>query len=276
MSSSHPSPLFRLDKHHTVTCRRVWLWGNGCHEPFAKFNENTIPTGSLSVARETQKPLKRPPSTMQGNNDDAMADTPGEATMLVSEFPPPPDYYEFMNNPQDLTPPPIPEEALQRGTRRAAAAAAKARAESEQLRLGLDSTDTILGGVAQDEEEQGDVLAVFGEIVEDPLTVKPIDTCDDPRIVRDKVKELNQHVLEKFVKLLQDLVHRPGDNKQTRDDLTHHIFLMLQECNKFREHQARETLIELLEQQLAERKKLVHELLELTDKANELLQKRGR
>jgi MED7 protein len=35
---------------------------------------------------------------------------------------------------------------------------------------------------------------------------------------------------------------------------------MLQECNKFREHQARELLIELLEEQLAERQKLVREL----------------
>jgi hypothetical protein len=35
---------------------------------------------------------------------------------------------------------------------------------------------------------------------------------------------------------------------------------MLQECNKFREHQAHETLIELLEKQLAQRKQLVREL----------------
>jgi hypothetical protein len=35
---------------------------------------------------------------------------------------------------------------------------------------------------------------------------------------------------------------------------------MLQECNKFREHQAHETLIELLEKQLAHRKQLVREL----------------
>ena len=37
---------------------------------------------------------------------------------------------------------------------------------------------------------------------------------------------------------------------------------MLQECNKFREHQAREILIEMLEEQLAERQKLVRTLRE--------------
>lgn len=38
--------------------------------------------------------------------------------------------------------------------------------------------------------------------------------------------------------------------KKLRDELSHNLFLMLQECNKFREHQAREILIETLERQL--------------------------
>lgn len=56
-----------------------------------------------------------------------------------------------------------------------------------------------------------------------------------------------------------------------RDELSHNVFLMLQECNKFREHQSRELLIELLEQQLAERKKLVAELQTDIARAEELL-----
>ena len=56
-----------------------------------------------------------------------------------------------------------------------------------------------------------------------------------------------------------------------RDDLSHNVFLMLQECNKFREHQARELLIELLEQQLAERKSLTGELRKSIERADELL-----
>lgn len=108
---------------------------------------------------------------------DGEGDAPGEATMLVSEFPPPPFYYLEAAR---LTPPEIPIEALERGTRRAAAAAARARAEAERLRLADDSanTDAILGGVRADaEEEEGDVVGVFGEIVEVRFCV--ISTMDD-------------------------------------------------------------------------------------------------
>lgn len=100
-------------------------------------------------------------------------DAPGEATLLVSEFPPPPFYYADASK---LTPPEIPKEALERGTRRAAAAASRARAEAERLRLADESsnTDAILGGVPKEaEEEEGDVVAVFGEIVEVRNTHNP-------------------------------------------------------------------------------------------------------
>ena len=59
--------------------------------------------------------------------------------------------------------------------------------------------------------------------------------------------------------------------RKTRDELSHNIFLMLQECNKFREHQARELLIELLEKQLAERQGLLKDFRESIQKADELL-----
>ena len=97
----------------------------------------------------------------------AQQENQGEATLLVSEFPPPPFYYKAAAK---LPPPPIPYESLARGTKRAAAHAAKARAESERLRLGDDDPDktgAILGGApTAEEEEEGDVVAVFGEIVE--------------------------------------------------------------------------------------------------------------
>lgn len=283
--------------------------------------------------------------------------------MLVSEFPPPPFYYRAaaaaalaassaasaVDTPGGgggvaegfvLQPPEIPVEALQRGTRRAAVAAAKARAESERLRLGDDdnskTTDAILGGtvhmsITEQPEEEGHVVAVFGEIVEDALLVEPLDRCEDPRVVRDAVKRLNQQVVHGFVKLVQDLVHQPLENKyvcfihlenldcfdvrtqqvcqpmlqigalvalvfsshlhsilfffgtgyaahllrKTRDELSHNVFLMLQECNKFREHQARELLIELLEKQLEERKVLLKELQGNIAEADELLHLAG-
>jgi hypothetical protein len=92
-------------------------------------------------------------------------DAPGEAQLLVSEFPPPPFYYKQAAS---LSPPPIPIDALTRGTRRAAAAAARARAESVRIRLGENTpdSDAILGGAETADDEEGDVVAVFGEIVE--------------------------------------------------------------------------------------------------------------
>ena len=129
------------------------------------------------------------------NNNNDNDNNPGEATLLVSEFPPPPFYYRAAAA-HSLEPPEIPHEALARGTQRAAAHAAKARAESERLRLGdddPDKTDAILGGAVKDPQEEeetreGDVVAVFGEIVEDPTLVEPLDPCEDPTKVRDQVK----------------------------------------------------------------------------------------
>lgn len=46
---------------------------------------------------------------------------------------------------------------------------------------------------------------------------------------------------------------------------------MLQECNKFREHQGREILIELLEKQLKERRRLLAELRSSIAEAERLL-----
>ena len=46
---------------------------------------------------------------------------------------------------------------------------------------------------------------------------------------------------------------------------------MLQETNKFREHQARENLIALLEAQLEERKRLIQELDSATAEVDEIL-----
>ena len=138
----------------------------------------------------------------------------GQAMALVSEFPPVPFYYRLAGQGK-LPPPAIPIEALARGTARAAAQAARARAESERLRLGeQDTTDAILGGVAAPEEQDdGDVVAVFGEIVEDPMLIEPLDRCEDPKIVRDEVKRLNQEVVKGFINLVSDLVHNPMENK---------------------------------------------------------------
>ena len=97
------------------------------------------------------------------------------------------------------------------------------------------------------------IVAVFGEIVEDPTLVYVEEECNNPTILVNNVKRLNQSVLQGFLKLVTTLVNDPIENKKSRDVLSHNIFVMLQECNKFREHQAREILIETLERQLERR-----------------------
>ena len=82
---------------------------------------------------------------------------------------------------------------------------------------------------------------------------------------------LNRKVVQDFAELVQELVHRPSDNKKKRDELSHNIFLMLQETNKFREHQAREILIELLESQLEARQRLLKEVNEGIAQADSIL-----
>lgn len=199
---------------------------------------------------------------------------PGEATLLVSEFPPPPFYYTEAST---LTPPEIPKEALERGTRKAASSAAAARAEAERQRL-EDQTGDVLGGVLAgnsaselEKEEEGDVVAVFGEVVEDPLLFQPLDPCEDPVVIRDEVKRLNRVVVQGFINLVNDLVNRPAENKKRRDELQHNVFLMLEETNKFREHQSRELLIEILEKQNEEREKLIEELEDKIAQSDALL-----
>jgi hypothetical protein len=64
---------------------------------------------------------------------------------------------------------------------------------------------------------------------------------------------------------------RSSPHRKRRDEMSHNIFLMLQECNKFREHQAREVLIELMEKQFKERRGLLKEMQLDIARADELL-----
>ncbi|OEU15342.1 hypothetical protein FRACYDRAFT_240025 [Fragilariopsis cylindrus CCMP1102] len=211
--------------------------------------------------------------TLDASSGAVEGETPGEATLLVSEFPPPPFYYTEAST---LKPPEIPMEALKRGTRKAHAANAKLRG-CDWRRMKENQTADVLGGVlagnttSELEEEEGDVVGVFGEIVEDPLTVQPLDTCEDPAVIRDEVKRLNREVVQGFVNLVSDLVNRPAENKRRRDEMSHNVFLMLQETNKLREHQSRELLIEILEKQLEKREKFIDELEGKISKADALL-----
>jgi len=200
-------------------------------------------------------------------------ETEGEATLLVCEYPPPPFYYAEASK---LKPPDIPKEALERGARKACRAAAKARAQAERNRLADegDQTANVLGGVLADDEveEEGDVVGIFGEIVEDPLTAQPLDPCEDPAVIRDEVKRLNREVVQGFVNLVHDLVNRPAENKKRRNELLLLVENLGIQTNKFREHQSRELLIEILEKQLMQREKFIRELEDKIAKADVLLE----
>lgn len=133
----------------------------------------------------------------------------GEAEILVSEFPPPPSYFSLAVNGL-LEPPSIPVEALKNAAKKASALVAEAERAAEAERfasLGIasqslapashqsslsDTNDAAkLSSTAQTGEEitEGDVVAVFSEILEDPLLFQVKDDCENPALVRDRLKQ---------------------------------------------------------------------------------------
>lgn len=222
--------------------------------------------------------------------------------LLVTEFPPPPFYYGLASSTipaaSRLKPPEIPHRAFRIAAKKVALERRRAKEESDRIRSaavgeGGAAIPLLAGasaapgegkdGAKTDGEEEDDdlegvdindpnapVVAVFGEIVEDP-TLTQEEECDDPTLIRKNVEDLNQRVLRGFLNVVQKLVHEPTDNKKLRDELSHDIFLMLQECNKFREHQARELLISTLERQLEHRDRGLRDLREQIEEADRSL-----
>mmetsp|Transcript_14691 Transcript_14691/g.27611 ORF Transcript_14691/g.27611 Transcript_14691/m.27611 type:complete len:91 (-) Transcript_14691:609-881(-) len=67
------------------------------------------------------------------------------------------------------------------------------------------------------------------------------------------------------------LVNSPMDQGPCREQLMKNIEQLLKECNKFREHQARECMIQTLEKQLLDRTNAVRELRNQILEANQFL-----
>lgn len=204
---------------------------------------------------------------------------------LVSEFPPPPYYYSHASS-SSLKPPPIPHELIARSTKKTVATRkAKELEEKTRLSLGTSEGDNVdadagmLGGVVPDfdqkmsEPDDGPVVTVFGDEVylEDPDLLPLEQDCDDPHIVKSEVRRLNKEILKGFIKLVNDLINNPLDHETCRNKLLQNFELMLKECNKFRQHQAREILIEILEAQLADRQRAAKELNVQVDESNIVL-----
>ena len=110
----------------------------------------------------------------------------------------------------------------------------RVREESEQIRSAAcacddaDGTSSITDGKTENEVKteihdtdddsidpdnpNEKVVAVFGEIVEDPTLTMELE-CDDPSLIQENVKRLNQEVLKGFLKLVRVLVTDPNVNK---------------------------------------------------------------
>jgi len=96
---------------------------------------------------------------------------------------------------------------------------------------------------------------------------------EDPCVIRDAMNRLNHEVVLCFVNLVDGLVQNPKeDMKEKREILSNNLINMHQEANKFREHQAREILIDILQRQVHERKEVLDELLGQIQKANDALE----
>lgn len=137
-------------------------------------------------------------------------------TELVSEFPPPPMYYQQADQ---LTPPPIPTEALARSTKLAVQQRWAKEIEEKSMfgggNGGLDSMpdfDEELSNI----NEVGPTVNIFGQegsYVEDPDLIPVKHDCHDPQEVKGEVSRLNNEILKGFISLLGDLVNRPLDNE---------------------------------------------------------------
>jgi hypothetical protein len=192
--------------------------------PIATESSSSTPKASNAVPQPPPEPITHDApitATPDGEEDDML---------LVTEFPPPPHYYGLAsrNTPAHLrlTPPEIPLRSFRVAAKKVAKEVRRAKEESEKMRLAacgdVDGTPNKTETDATMKEEDDDsidpddpnepVVAVFGEIVEDPtLTVE--EECEDPAVIRENVKRLNQEVLKGFLELVRVLVNDPKENK---------------------------------------------------------------
>jgi mediator of RNA polymerase II transcription subunit 7 len=209
---------------------------------FIMAEESTAAATSSSTPKTSNA---APPPSQQHqesshNDHDATQTTEEDDDMLlVTEFPPPPQYYALAsrNTPAHLrlVPPEIPLRAFRVAAKKVRVERKRAKEESERIRLlacagdgaaaaGSNDAAACNDGTKSASQDNDDddsidpndpnepVVAVFGEIVEDPtLTVD--EECDDPTVIRENVKRLNQEVLRGFLKLVRGLVNDPNDNK---------------------------------------------------------------
>lgn len=212
----------------------------------------------------------------------------GEAQILVSEFPNPPPYYKLfatLNKANLPPPPPIPtaklqataeevakaeaasrrirDEQLKSGAATAAAAAAAAAAGGDPDAAAAAAAAAAEAAAAIPQPNLDEAVSIFGEIVEDPLLriCNPAkDQCTNPREIATTMKSLNRQIMTSFVTLTRVLVHEPKAAREELITLSQLLIRLLEECNRYRDHQARENLIQCLEHQLKMKRTMLEKL----------------
>lgn len=210
----------------------------------------------------------------------------GEAQCLVSEFPNPPPYYKlFASLPANALPPPppIPTSKLEATAEKVAkitAAVQKIRDEQQDTLVGVDPNSAVAAAAhaaiaeASAPPNLEEVVSIFGEVVEDPLLriVNEKETCDNPKDIAQEMKKVNQDIMTSFVTLTQVLLQEPEAAREELVKVSKLLIRLLEESNRYREHQARENLIAILEEKMEAKQKALEEVerdLEATQAAME-------
>ena len=233
--------------------------------------------------------------------DAAAPQQEGEAQCLVSEFPNPPPYYRLFGGslPADQLPPPppIPTAKLEATAQKVAeitAAVQTIRDEQSDTLVGVDPSSLVAAAAhaaiaaAAVPPNLDEVVSIFGEVVEDPLLRIPHEkeegedgepTCDDPSDVAREMKRINHQIMTSFVTLTNVLLQEPAVAREELVKVSKLLVRLLEQSNRYREHQARENLIAVLEETAEAKRTALAELerdLEGTEAAlEEVVKLRG-
>ena len=225
--------------------------------------------------------------------DAAASQQEGEAQCLVSEFPNPPPYYRLFGGslPADQLPPPppIPTAKLEATAQKVAeitAAVQTIRDEQSDTLVGVDPNSLVAAAAhaaiaaATVPPNLEEVVSIFGEVVEDPLLRIPNEkegsedreTCDDPSDVAREMKTINRQIMTSFVTLTNVLLQEPAVARSELVKVSKLLVRLLEQSNRYREHQARENLIAVLEETAEAKRTALEEVerdLEVTEAALE-------
>ena len=238
--------------------------------------------------------------------DAAASQQEGEAQCLVSEFPNPPPYYKLFGGslPADQVPPPppIPTAKLEATAQKVAAITAavqRIRSEQSDTLVGVDPNSPVAAAAhaaiaaAAVPPNLAEVVSIFGEVVEDPLLRIPHEkkeggsdedsrkeeTCDDPSDVAREMKRINHRIMTSFVALTNVLLQEPAAARSELVKVSKWLVRLLEQSNRYREHQARENLIAVLEETAEAKRTALEEVerdLEVTEAAlEEVVKLRG-